>query len=409
MKTPTLLMAAFLAAACRGDPEDLFFIVGTAADPIGGEVLKGQKIQLERDKTEFCGGVMQRDSPTSAAGVTDYLPFLDATADEQGRYLFEVMRFQVAAANGRPYCLRAGLADDGSGGEADVVFAATYSDLQPPPLFRWNPPLSAAGADGGIAVALPALPIAASPPGSTLEPADGGTDAELDAYEWTVSDSSGRPVWREEAKGELAVPPEALEDFPGPGAMVAFLSRAVRRYGGPLIGSTENYQRTIASAPVPIAQGSFVPLSRGEACATDLGPISPCTLTDGDLALIAFPQPTRPNRNSPPVGGVTAAMVTLGAPAKVGRLVVRDLFGQARTPVVLVVEGSADGATWIELGRKEIDATVDGVVTPYWRIGPGGFYEVVDLDRSLGPVAQVRLRFDGLGFIEGLREISVFP
>jgi len=404
---PLVLLAV---AGCRPEPDDLLFVVGEVRDPIAGIPVPNAEVKLERNKSPLCASTGPQELPSSAgADAGTFHEFATATTDGQGRYLFELMRFQVADTSGLPYCLRETFGSDG-GASAETRFSAGLSDLQPPPLFSWSPDLSPSRTGGAIAVALPPLPEVPTPsPAPALFP-DGGT---LHAYQWEVAGPSG-PLWREEAEGDLRLPAEVLEDFPEPTAVLKLATMELQPVGPEIGGWVESYFRTQRSAPFPLGPGPAKPVSRGAACATNNGALDPCPLTDGDLALVSFLPPSGPGPGAPPppMLPVTELRVILPAPAALRLAVIHGVFGSSNGPTpayALVLEGSADCDAWAELGRQVVTPPFGGAgeVPPYATLfAADGAFAVLDLAPS-GPVVEVRLRAEG-GMLTGIRELSLF-
>ncbi|MDQ3265525.1 MAG: hypothetical protein M3Y59_18010 [Myxococcota bacterium] len=399
---------ALLLTACRPDPEDLFFIIGEVTDPAAGAPVAGQRVLLERSKDQFCQISIQRQSPYALSaeegGAPVFSTLAEMTTDTEGRYLLEVMRFQVSGTDGRPYCLRTRLPDVPNGGTGEVRFYAGFNDLEPPALYRWTPSLSPTLGSGGLTIAQPALPL---PP---TEPVDWGQQVEPDftmrAYEWEIVSADGQPVWREEAKGDLVLPTVALEDFTG--AEVSFQLMAITTlYSGsfPLQSSDSFFglQRSVSS---PLGAGPGAPPSRGAPCASNLGPLTPCPLTDGSLAMHPFVAQVEGPEDPPQV--LNELRLTLDADRTLRTAVVRDLFyGGPGTPAV-IIEGSVDGASWTELGRASQPVGGDDRLYPvYPQLAGPGWYQAIPLNPDAGAFGQVRLRVDADAVIYGIRELSL--
>lgn len=398
---------ALLLTACRPDPEDLFFIIGEVTDPAAGAPVPGQRVLLERSKDPNCFYAAQRQTPYALAGEDEqtalFSTLAEVNTDAEGRYLLELMRFQAAAADGRPYCLRTRLPDVPSGGLGQVQFYAGFNDLEPPALYRWTPGLAPSLEGGQLTIVRPALPL---PP---TEPVDPSTQVDPDytmrSYEWEIRAADRQPVWREEAKGDLVLPTGALEDFNEPQVSFQLLALTTIYSGSFPLTFADSFFGRQRSASFPLGAGPGAPPSRGAGCATNLGPLSPCPLTDGSLDL----HPMIPQQGSPdsPALVVTELQLTLDAPRTLRTALIRDLFYGGSNAPAAIIEGSVDGSSWVELGRASQWTGGEGLYPAYPQLAGSGWYQSIPLNPDAGAFAQVRLRVDSDAVITGIRELSL--
>lgn len=403
---PTLLAltALVLLTACRPDPEDLFFIIGEVVDPDAGAPVAGVNISLARNKSEYCNPFgATRETPYVPRNVgsltgTGYTPLAETTTDSQGRYLFELMRFQVSAVDGYPYCLRATMQTGPSGSTSELYTFASLADLLPPPMLRWTPALHLDHSQ----IALPTLPVEPSPP---LDPAarPAAEGRSLHAYEWEILADEGTPAWREEASGPFNAAPEIREDFGG--AATLQLLTSTTRTTGALFQGYEYFFSHQRSAPRDLPAG-LVPVSRGAPCSADEEPLVPCTLTDGALSLKRFYVVPEDPFEEPQ--STAELRFDLGSPKSLRHAVVRDLFVSGSA---LVISGSNDQEEWTELGRGALPSHGDSYPV-YQMIAGGGRYLMIGLDPDAGAFQHIRFTVrtesESPGTFDGVRELSLF-
>jgi hypothetical protein len=159
-------------------------------------------------------------------------------------------------------------------------------------------------------------------------------------YQVVVEDAGGQLVWTLDSTGtQVSFDPRVLEDTAGSLAVSA-------RTSAPADGTTVNIRRQ--SARVAYRSTAGPPLSRGRPCSVGPAatPVSPCPVTDGNLA------------NTLPPPATTTTLTTGSTAPRPNDSVTVDLGRTAEVPLIVVrgcscdVERSVDGQTWTAVGRS---------------------------------------------------------
>ena len=160
-------------------------------------------------------------------------------------------------------------------------------------------------------------------------------------YQVGVEDARGQPVWSfDGARPDVTFDPRILEDTAGSVAVSV-------REPTTAEGTTVTVVRR--SARVAYRGTAGAPTSRGRPCTRGATQVSPCLLTDGDLASRLVPPPAAAAADTttvpvPATVPVESATIDLGRTTTVSLVVVRGCQCQ--------VDGSADGRTWTGLGQS---------------------------------------------------------
>lgn len=273
-------------------------------------------------------------------------------------------------ASGLARCFELRIPGSGAGSSGYASFIIQTDTVQIPLLQQWTgKPTVAAGADG----------VSVSYEGLTASQAgNSGTHA------LRVSKSSS-PVWvSRSVSSPVPLNDDLLEDAADLQATVS-IRREVEH-------NKTRFSLYHQGADVALPKRTRVPLSRGASCTYPEAPAT-CPLTDGNLAsTVTLPQ------------GTLEVAIQLPQPKVLRKAVVRNLamsFGTTTTNE-LVLEGSADGTTWVVLADLR-----GGEFTAH------PFYEAT-LSHPTA-VSHVRLRAAGTSisadrpfYIERLSELSLF-
>lgn len=350
----TLPLLALLAAGCERMPEDPVFIYGDVkhadGSPAGGTPLRVDRALDTSDGTyDVEGRVWNYEPYTEGTAEASGSFTLEALAGDtwyegwrqEGYYAFVQHRFRVyppldAAGNG--------------------VFVAFFfqDDVELPPLQAWDSGLAVG--PGPSLTFNPAPPAPSTPPSATVPEAAVGSGVPV-----KVPASAPEPilqlhggdglVWQQEhVTSPWAVSPYVLEDFNGVAAQVRAVSVG-QWYFSPLgaESSSLTFRQEWRGPHVALPVGTLRPVSRGMPCSPT--PVDrPCPYTDGKLEGVLLRPPGAPGGDGEL--GVESLTVTLNAPTRLRRVVVRGLEQtisyQPRMEVVL--EGSVDGGEWLPLG-----------------------------------------------------------
>lgn len=147
-----------------------------------------------------------------------------------------------------------------------------------------------------------------------------------------VTKKSGGGIWVTPAQMQspVVINDELLEDATDLQAVVSVTRK--------ITGSNTTFTLHNSGDPVALPTRSRVPVSRGASCTYPSSPAT-CPLTDGDLSTsVSFPEGTR------------EVVIQLPQPKVLRKAVLRQL-GVFFTPRELVLEGSADGTTWVALAN----------------------------------------------------------
>lgn len=347
-----VLLLAVTLAACESSNLDR-----SAAVVVSGRVLQvdgtpagGVPVALEREPSvgEVITGLVVIPLTLFTACLVDPPAGLcrgrsvkRATTSADGSYSFNLTGgdTQTAFGNARSFTLSAEV----SGALVTADFKIQAENLRLPDLQAWQP-----------AVAVGAGRVAWDPP------APG-------SYHVVVEDAGGQLVWTfDSTRTDVTFDPRILEDTAGSLAVSA-------RTNATAEGTTVAIRRQ--SARVAYRSAAGPPPSRGRSCAVGPAatPVSPCPLTDGNLANTLPPPATTTTSTAGAAVAPVADSVTvdLGRAAGVSLVVVRGCSCE--------VERSADGQTWTAIGR----ATGYTAVVPS-RTGPTRFV------RLTGSISQLR-------------------
>jgi hypothetical protein len=356
-----LPLLTLLAAGCERMPEDPVFAYGRLLHADGaphvGAALRVERA-LYRDGRDFLREPSRDFQPYSegrSEATGDFtLAFLhgDVLEEDNVNYTYTQYRFRAYPP----------LEADGSG----VFLAFNFrDDVELPPLQPWNPGLTVGDGPEGPRLSFAAAPSAPETPPSAELP----WYAEEDGTQYIATPTVPEPVVQLHAEGGLVwqqrgaaspwVPGAyVLEDFPGVEAQVRALT-AGTWYFYPLASNSSDLTFRVEwrGPRVPMPGGTLRPVSRGAACSPlPDGGSGPCPYTDGKLAPVETAR-SEPVPGEPQVlGGVESLTFTLEAPARPRRAVLRGLeAGYTFLPALRVLlEGSADGATWAPLASVPV-------------------------------------------------------
>ncbi|MCY1018755.1 hypothetical protein [Pyxidicoccus sp. MSG2] len=351
--TVTLPLLALLATGCERMPEDPVFMYGEVkhadGSPAGSTPLR---VDRALDTANDLLAVEGR--------VWNYEPYSEGLTEASGRFTLEALSGDTQYEGYFPEGGYYGYLQHrfrvypplDEGGNGIFVAFSFYDDVELPPLQRWDSGL-AVGPGPSLTFA-PTPPAPRTPPSATVPEIMQGNEEPV-----LVPPSTPEPVvqlhggdglvWQQEhAASPWALSPYVLEDFGGVEAQVRAVSVG-QWYFEPLAaeGSTLTFRQEWRSPRVPLPAGTLRPVSRGMPCSP--APVDrPCPYTDGKLEAVL----TRPEGEQGDDLGVEALTFSLNTPARLRRVVVRNLEGtlgyQGR--IRLVLEGSVDGGEWAPLG-----------------------------------------------------------
>ena len=347
-----LLVLAVTLAACESSNLDRSAAVVVSGRVLGadGAPAAGVPVALEREPSagEVITGLVVIPLSLFTACLIDPPASLcrgrsvkRATTAADGGYSLNLTGgdTQTAFGNARSFALSAEV----SGALVTADFRIQTENLRLPDLQAWQPAVTVG--PGRVAWDPPA-------PGS---------------YQVVAEDAGGQLVWAVDSnRTDVGFDPRILEDTAGSLAVSVRTSAAAA-------GTTVGIRRQ--SGRVGYRSAAGPPISRGRPCVVGPPgtPVSPCPLTDGNLA----------NTLRPPATTTTAATASTVRPA--GDFATVDLGRAADVSLVVVrgcsceVERSADGQTWTAVGR----ATGYSAVVPS-RTGPARFI------RLTGSISQLR-------------------
>lgn len=357
-----LSLLVLLAAGCERMPEDPVFAYGRLLR-VDGSPHEGAVLRVER---AVHGGFQDYTKPPIQPSK-DFSPYSEGRSEAEGDFTLAFLAGEVFDENRQSYTytqyrFRAytPLEDDGSGMFVSFHFR---DDVELPVMQPWRAGLAVSDGPEGPALSFAApLPAPESPPSADLP-----TYYLEDGQEYTVAPTAPEPVVQLHAGGGLVwqqqgvaspwvASPYVLEDFTSVEGQVRAVS-AGTWYFQPLAsnGSNMSFRLEWRSPRLPVPGGALRPVSRGAACSPMPEDVSgPCPYTDGRLEAVE-------TRRHDPVNeagdlGVDSLTFTLAAPVLPRRAVVRGLETTlAYLPRLrLVLEGSADGATWAPLADHPV-------------------------------------------------------
>jgi hypothetical protein len=359
MRASSLPLLALLVTGCERMPEDPIFMYGQVKH-LDGSPAGGTPLRMDRALDSF--DHLPGGSHYLEGRVWKYEPFSEGTTEASGRFTLEALSQDLSAEafveeSGyqgtlwHRFRVSPPLEADGSG--VFVAFVAD-DDVELPPLQPWA---SGFAVGDGASLTFAAAPRAPElPPSATLPQVSvGGSEDPIIAPPSTPEPvvqlvGGDGLVWQQVAATSPWTPsPYVLEDFDGVEAQVR-AATAGQWYFEPLLAepSSLTFRMEWRSPRVALPAGARRPVSRGRPCSP--GPVDrPCPYTDGKLESVVT---LLPSDGSIFDGGVESLTFTLDAPTRLRRLVVRNLETtldyQPRMRVVL--EGSADGEAWTQLG-----------------------------------------------------------
>jgi hypothetical protein len=329
-KAPALFTALSLAlTGCSFssvDPDAPVRISGRALDATGAP-LAGAKVLLfkQADLGEVLFGTVLAVGSLSTICLLPDPPALcrkarTATADQDGRYHFELTGEDTQGTLGTESTLNVVFSGPAAEGSTTVSFSAKDTAVDLPDARLWRSSARVSRSGGAIRLAWSRVPEAA------------GHDAAYSAQLFEADSQTA--LWSQPASGRAAsIDPRILEDRPG---TVAVSAGAVLSGGR----GTGTVRASYLSRRLPVQGTAGAPPSRGRPCApvtgtspaTD-GRFSRCAATDGHL--------DQPARLTAAEGSVVAGVVVdLGAARPVDLVVARGFAGQ------FVVEVSVDGRAY---------------------------------------------------------------
>lgn len=412
-----LLAAALVLGCTQDDPDDVFYWLGRVTDATGGP-RAGATVSLASAPGQRTPACMPTDrlllqfSPaddTYSLAKVDYAEIRQATADGDGAFFFDLMRFEINPTDGDIHCFLASAAGTG-GTSARSAFFGLAKDHELPDLAQWAPAL-AVEQGSPARVPLPELPWTPERDPVEIDPGH----ARSAAYGWVLSGPGGEIAWQQVTLADpLALDPDLLEDFPGLSiSLEAWLFDHVERHGP--LGTTDvsEYWTAFRSPGLALAAGASAPVSRGAACTVNGAPLAGCPLTDGSLALATLPTWFGPNfQPDPRKPDGPQDVVVLALPRAVlpRRLVMRDVFSNYSAPgLIFTVEGSADGTTWVLLTAEPVVYAYPTADVPGSDAFTGSGASVAwPLDSGGQPVRQVRISSNPSSAFMAAREISIF-
>ena len=363
----SLPLLALLATGCEPMPEDPVFIHGRLlrADGASGA---GAPLTLERAL-----GNTRGNRPRSPSGpkerIWNYAPYLTGTTDAEGYFTLEALSGDTSTGR----LLRSGyrrhrfrvappLEADGHG-----VFMTFFfdKDVELPLLQPWASGFAVNDGPGGRTLSFAvAPPVPELPPSATLDEDYDSTGTTQGLLSPTVPEAvvllhgEGGLVWQQMKAASPWTPnPYLLEDFAGVEAQLR-AATVGRWYFEPLGGlySELEFLMEWRTARLPLPAGGLRPVSRGATCSPS--PVQgACPFTDGKLASVETAPEGTPSEDEDEEPGVKSLTITLQAPARPQRLVVRGLetsLDIIESRIKLVLEGSPDGLVWSPLSTHSI-------------------------------------------------------
>lgn len=374
------LVVALVVLGCRGNPEDLFFYLGEVRDGAGNPL---SDVQIDVGRT-----LNGRCTPTvgDSAFIEQQAPFeaySSTRSDGSGRFLIELMRFELETPTREVRCFRVSAEKGGATAELRFYGVAADQDL-PALLLVGADELGVETSAAGWSARRPEpLPIAEeNVPGTVYDETTAYRPDQV-YYDWSVDSSAGR-VWLQRATAApLEIPTELLEDFSAPTVSLEIVSYVVRQ-GNPLTGvSSSSYIGLARSAPRPLGSTGVAAVSRGKPCTLNAAAVSPCPATDATLKGSYLQSQLVPGQPPPPTNG-DLFTVDLGEVATPNTLILRDAMIGGGVP--LAIEVSADGTTWTKAAeippRYSMDE--DPTVYRYSELRYEGVYESHRLDAPGG-------------------------
>lgn len=355
-----LPLLTLLAAGCERMPEDPVFAYGRLQHRDGAPQA-GATVRVER--------ALYRDGWSSPEPSRDFQPYSEGHSEATGDYTLAFLHGDVVVEDRVNYAFTqyrfrayTPLEEDGSG-----VFLAFHfrDDVELPVLRPWSPGLTVGDGPEGPTLSFAPAPSALENPPSAELP----WYAEEDGTRYVAEPTAPEPVvqlhagdglvWQQKGAASPWVPsPYMLEDFTGVEAQVRALS-AGTWYFYPLASNSSDLTFRVEwrGPRVPVPGGTLRPVSRGAACSPlPEGGSGPCPYTDGKLAPVKTARSASVPGEPQVPSGVEALTFTLETPVRPRRAVLRGLeSSHSFVPTLRVLlEGSADGATWAPLASVPV-------------------------------------------------------
>jgi len=259
-----------------------------------------------------------------------YGTFQTGQTDAAGAFDFSLEGSDTQTSSDAALCFRIGTSQGALG--AAVAFDVQVNQVQLPALQLFDPQLAEANVAFGGAGQVGILSFTWTEP-----------NPAADSETLSLLAADGSVLWRAAGSGQGAeiLPGYLAEDATQSAEWEALVST-------PSDGTEVVLARNSTLAVSPPA---VVPVSRGAACSSSLGPSAgagglptPCPLTDGKFHDALAGLPTAPAWIS----------LDLAAPVTASRAVLRGLssFGGQ-----LILQGSLDGVTWTQLGTASTEST----------------------------------------------------
>ncbi len=336
MKKPSWLLLLILASCSSSklDSNSDVTISGTGRAPGGGPLSMAQVVFFKQlDVGELLTTSLQL---TASLGTVCLLRPTESgcssvrttTTDAQGAFSFSLKGSDTKGSVGQASTIDISVADTAQTGESfgattTEAFQVQVPDLKLNDLRIWHPATALAATGGNVSLTFDAFPYGTATTGVAFQ------------------SDKGVPVWSQSITSGAPIDARLLEDTQG-SVMVTAQTKDPLASGGDASFYYRSGQRTYApsaSAPPSRGAGCFVHSPTGPSA------LSPCVLTDGDLATAFKPIP-EPACSS---GSCNAqadnwAYVELPASTAISLIVVRGVT----TPYL--VETSGDAAAWLSSG-----------------------------------------------------------
>lgn len=337
MKRPScmLLLALASCTSSKLDSNSTVTISGTGRAQ-GGAPLSGAPVvyfkQLDVGEV-LTGGLLLtaslgtvclfRPSDSSCAGVRT------TTTDAQGAFSFSLKGSDTQGSLGRASTIDLSLSDPAQAGESSGAstteeFQVQVPDLKLNDLRIWHPTTALTAAGGSVSLTFDSFPYGMASVGVAFQ-----TD-------------KGVPVWSQSLASGAPLDARLLEDTQGTVLLTARTKEPLAS-GGEAVFYYHSGQRAYPAS-------STAPPSRGAGCfvhsASGPSPLSPCTLTDGELGTPFTPltEPTCSSGSACDAQANNWAYVALPAASMISLIAVRG------PSAPYLVETSTDAAAWTSVG-----------------------------------------------------------
>lgn len=295
----------------------VFAAVGTgcvesALNPTDKVVLSGSALKQDKSPLASAELALERSANSACVGTA---AFAKLTTDAQGAFKHDLTGADTQSGD-LARCFRLSLPVGAQGAAAWADFLVQVTDVKVPAIQQWNGAASAS----------------ATAAGAEFKFTDLSTTHGLNNLDYTVEARAGNgTAWSvQKAASPVAFSDEVLEDF-----TVTASASASTEVKGSGTTFTLRYQSDAAALPLR----ARVPVSRGAACAYTNAP-AVCPLTDGKADRVAF------------AAGIPDVTLTLPTAKVLKKAVLRGARFSA--PATVVLEGSADGTTWVSLANLAV-------------------------------------------------------